>query len=192
MPCNTISNLRGEPNTVGIHEPLISGDFGGADGYKPFRILFAAIKPRRGVAFDISDLRPRVEHQSLRWRQRPYGTQQFAGFRRAGQPFGHGGAGFNAFYAVFGEIQRPVDAFIALPPAGLILTVFVFVGFDDTTQLAVFTHLICLSVFLGHVTDCTLRRIRASRTSPTAWPHRTSRTTCASTSTDASNSSGVV
>jgi len=71
-------------------------------------------------------------------------------------------------------------------------TVFVFVGFDDTTQLAVFTHLICLSVFLGHVTDCTLRRIRASRTSPTAWPHRTSRTTCASTSTDASNSSGVV
>ena len=84
------------------------------------------------------------------------------------------------------------SAFIALPPAGLILTVFVFVGFDDTTQLAVFTHLICLSVFLGHVTDCTLRRIRASRTSPTAWPHRTSRTTCASTSTDASNSSGVV
>ena len=95
---------RGAFNTVGIHEPLISGDFGGADRNELLGVLFIAVESGSGIAFDISDLHAVVEHKTLSGRQRPYGAEQFTGFRRTCQSFRHAGTGVDGVYAIRREL----------------------------------------------------------------------------------------
>ena len=67
-------------------------------------VLFIAVESGSGIAFDISDLHAVVEHKTLSGRQRPYGAEQFTGFRRTCQSFRHAGTGVDGVYAIRREL----------------------------------------------------------------------------------------
>ena len=96
-PCRAFDAIR-------VHEPLVSGDFGGADRNELLGVLFIAVESGSGIAFDISDLHAVVEHKTLSGRQRPYGAEQFTGFRRTRQSFRHAGTGVDGVYAIHREL----------------------------------------------------------------------------------------
>ena len=96
-PCRAFDAIR-------VHEPLVSGDFGGADRNELLGVLFIAVESGSGIAFDISDLHAVVEHKTLSGRQRPYGAEQFTGFRRTCQSFRHAGTGVDGVYAIRREL----------------------------------------------------------------------------------------
>ena len=58
---NNQQTTAGSLHAIGVHQPLISCDFGRTDRNEPFRIVFVAVKARRGIAVDSSDPRIVVE-----------------------------------------------------------------------------------------------------------------------------------
>ena len=49
-------------HAIGVHQSLISCDFGRTDRNEPFRIVFVAVKARRGIAVDFGN--PRIVMES--------------------------------------------------------------------------------------------------------------------------------
>ena len=105
MPYSTMSSRRVEPLTPfaymsrwyrAISEELIEMN-SSASSLLPS-------DPGSGIAFNISDLHAVVEHKTLSGRQRPYGAEQFTGFRRTCQSFRHAGTGVDGVYAIRREL----------------------------------------------------------------------------------------